>query len=211
MGKVTNVREHDWLAVRATFDGGVKANVTWSRGGGDKVTVEPHDSKAAEQLSLIVVEAYAKTKEAAYPFRHLGDIADEMSKVAKESRTLADYLAGLKTHLRVTGERPAATPGPAETQVTVRKSRGWVVTAAFPNGDKMELKINAASVGFSLSPYIPSKYDEVLRAVFGFKQARVMDDEALAAKAGEVARGADGVDTWLTGFRAAMAPGGPQR
>lgn len=211
MGKVTSIREHDWLAVRATFANGVKANVTWSRGG-ERVTVIPEDSKLAEALSLVVAQSKARTTEAAYPFRHLGDIADEMVKVAKDTATLADYVARLRTNLAVSGERPKpAVDGPAEAIVEIRKSRGWIVTATFPSGERMELKINTASVGLALHPNIASRFDEVLKAVFGIKHSGVLADEALATRAADLARGTPDLDAWLAEFKAAFAPGGPVR
>lgn len=71
MARITKQIEHDWLAVRATFADGAKANVTWSRGG-EKVTVDPFDSRSAETLSLIVVQSKAQTRNPDGLFRKSG-------------------------------------------------------------------------------------------------------------------------------------------
>jgi hypothetical protein len=212
MAKVTKIIEHDWLAVRVTFGDGTKANVTWNRGG-EKVSLAPFHSGRAETLSLIVKENLSKLGKGDYPFADLGQTADAMERVAKNVATIDEYLEHLKTVLQVTAERPrpkAAANAPQKTVASVRKSRGWVVDAFFPTGEKVELKINGSSVGLRIDPDIPSKSDEIMRFAFGIKQSGLMDDESLARAIKAAADEAADIDEWLVGMRAAVIGGGPR-
>lgn len=211
MAKVTLINEHDWMAVRATFPDKVQANVTFSRGG-ERVTVTPNDPKRAEALSLVVVQALARmrAKDPAYPHLNLGEICKEMKRVGDRAATLDAYLAGLRDGLMVTGERERPKDAPEATTAILAAKRGWQLDVTFKSGERMSLKINKSSVGLTLTPNIPSKFDEVTKLVFGVKQSGVMDDDTLAEAGKEVALESDDLDAWIAGVRArafSPAPG----
>ena len=210
MGKATFINQHDWMAVRASFPDGVQANVTWNRGGSN-VSVTPHDRRLAEALSLIVDQAGARSKDAASEYRNLGEIAARMEAVAKQASSLDAYVAGLRTALGVTGERPAikgAESAPAQTVSSIKPSRGgWLIEAAFPNGEKLQLKVSRASIGLLSSPQIASRDNEISKFVFGLKQIGTMDDETLARALEAATHGAPGIDEWLDAARSATLAG----
>lgn len=212
MGKATFINQHDWMAVRASFPDGNKANVTWNRSGSN-VSVTPHDRHLAEALSLIVDQASARSKEAGSEYKTLGEIAARMESAANRADSLAAYVDGLKIALGVTGERPAikgAENAPAQTISSIKPNRGgWLVEAAFPNGEKLQVKVGRASVGLLTHPQIASRDNEISKFVFGMKQIGTMDDETLARTLEEAARGAPGVDEWLDAARTATL-GGPK-
>lgn len=210
MAKVLKTVNHDWLGVRVTFDDRTVANVTWSRGG-ENVTVRPDDPKKAEALSLVVMENFRKLKDPAYPFDNLEQTADAMAAVGERARTFDDYIAGLKQALQVTGEKPkprGAANAPEKTAASAaRKGRGWVVNAFFPTGERVELKINASSVGMAMDPNVPSKFNEVTKLIFAVKQASLMSDDDVAAAAKTAAEGAADLNGWIDNMRAAFFPG----
>ena len=210
MARVSRRKEHDWLAVNATFADGTKANVTWSRNG-ETVTVQPDRDGLAETLSLIVKQnlAHIRAKTPGYPITNLGETSDAMAVAAEASATPQDYLALLKAALRVSGARPApAANGPAQSIVSIRKSRGWVVYVHFPSGEKIELKVNTSSVGMRMSPEIPSISAAIMRMALGLKQTGAMSDEAVANLMGDAARNVEDSGKWLEAAREAVAPPG---
>lgn len=214
MARVSTTNQHDWLGIRITFDNGQKANLTWSRNG-EKVDLSPPDRSASEQLSIIVLETLQRLKSAnganpvAYKFKDLGGVVAEMARVAEGASTLEGYIAAVKPALDVTGERPrarGAENAPASTVATLQKARGWVLKATFPNGDKVELKINASSIGLLIDPPLPSAFKELSGLIFGLKQVGSMDDEAIGALARDAATDAADIGSWVDAIRARVAP-----
>jgi len=209
MTKVTKIIEHDWLAVRVTFADGQQANVKWNWGGLD-VVVKPSDPKRGELLSLIVKEAESKKNDAGYGFNTPGKIADKMEEVARRSNDLEAYVTGLKAALKVSAQPivpKAAANAPSKTVSDLKKSRGWILKATFPTGERVELKINASSVGLAIDPNIPTKWNDITNFVFGVKQSGIMTDERLAQVLKEVADKAATIDEWIAGMRPAVFPG----
>jgi hypothetical protein len=208
VAKISKRIDHDWLAVRATFQDGQKADVTWSRGG-ERVKLVPDNPVKSAMLSSIVMESKGKMKQDGYPFGNLGLIADEIERVGLKAKTLDVYLTELTKALQVSGERPKpklADSAPKTAQVTLKKSRGWQFNAIFPTGEKVDLKINQSSVGITLDPNLPSKCDEITNFVFGVKQAQLMTDDDLAAAIRDAAEGASDMDEWIAAMRAAVLP-----
>lgn len=215
MARVYSPRNHDWLGVNVSFDDGCKANVTWSRNG-EKVSVTPPNAVLAETLSNIVMQSKSRMGKEGYPHANLGVIADVMVRAGTAARTLEAYLDVLKRDLHVTGDRPApkqaaAAAAPDTTVASVRKSRGWNVLVAFPNGEKLDIKINGKSLGYLAEPRILSRDDAIMRFLFAAKDMGAMNDEELADTIKTTAEASGNIDDWLTAMRAAFTPAGPRR
>jgi len=211
MAKATYINNHDWLAVRATFRDGSKANVTWSRNAGPdgNVMISPNDSRQAEVLSLIVAQA-AKNTEDENGFRNLRDVCETMKAVAEKAETIDAYLDGLKAALGVTGERPrpkGADNAPAATTTSrIKTHGGWQIKAMFPTGERIDLKINRSSVGLAMDPQISSKFNEVMNFVFAMKNLAIHSEEDFASLIEDAAKEAGSMDEWIDGMRSKMAP-----
>ena len=199
MARVTKRNEHDWVMVQAKFEDGTEAKVKWNRGGSD-VTVTPRDPAVAKTLSLIEVQALK------LPGASIGKIADVMERVALASRTVGDYVEGLKTALNVSGELLKPAEGPSSAQVSLRKGRGWELAGVFPSGEKFELKINKSSIGLRSQPAIASRDADLMKVVFAIKGAEIMDDEELAGRMKDAAEGLADMDAWIEAVRGIMAP-----
>jgi len=206
MAKVNKNLGHDVLWIRATFSGGLNVNVTFSRGGGETISVRPLDSPRAETLSNIVLQTHRKISEnnAGYPIKDWRDMIEAMAAAAEKAATFDDYLDGLKTAFGVTGERPTPKTGVVahiKTTVTCKKvGRGHQITAIFPNRENFHLTLNAKSVGLALDPDIISKNREISGFLLGLKQMQMLDD-ALAKGVAEAAEAASGIDSWMEEMR----------
>ena len=213
MAKVTEIIEHDWLAVRVTFDDKSKVNVTWNRGG-ENVLLTPHESARAETVSNIVAETKAKMGKDGYPFKNFGEIAKAMANAGRAAKTIDDYIDLMKKSLRVTGERPkpkGAASAPKATEATSKKSHGGhEITVRFPNGESAKLKINASSVGLALDPNVTSKWKEIADMVFAAKSAGFRVGEDMANAVTEAGASADGIDSWIENMRAALFAPAPK-
>jgi hypothetical protein len=212
MARMSGQDRHDWISLAATFADGRKLEVIWSRGGGETVRTRPPTPQMAETLSLIVQQSKARMAVPGAGYKNFGDIKAIMAGVGERAACPADYLTGLKAALGVSGER--AAPGavaaaPAETRVNVRRARGWVIDVLFPTGERVELTINGRSCGISMDPQVPSKQRAVNELVLRAKMAGVMDDEAMARTAGDLARACGTMDAWHDSLAAALAPASP--
>lgn len=211
MGKATYLNHHDWFGIRATFAGGVKANAIWSR---NNETIEvPGDSERSLQLSYILLDSRSVTGPGK-PFADLRVVAQRMKETAERSATVDDFLANLRADLGVKGDAPKsrnAASAPASTQATLSPSRGGhLLKATFPNGDHVELKLNAASVGLSMDPNIPSFANELMKFAFGIKQVGLIPPQEFANTLLEVAKSSGGAVEWLENVKEALRPGGPR-
>lgn len=211
MGKGTYTDNHDWLAVRASFPGGTKANFSWSRGG-EKVEV-PGDAARSLQLSYIVTDAKTVTGEGK-PFRNLGEVGKRIAATADRSASIDDFIANLRTDLGVKGEPPKArnaAHAPCVTQATLSPNRGGhLLKATFPNGDHVELKLNASSVGLRMDPNIPSFANDLMKFAFGVKQTGLLPPQEFANTLLEAAKSSGGAVEWLEGVKEALRPSAPK-
>jgi hypothetical protein len=212
MARMTGQDKHDWLSVAATFADGRKLEVIWSRGGGETVRVRPPSPEMAETLSLIVQQSKVRMSLPDASYRNFGDVKAVMQRVGERAANAADYLAGLKAALGVTGERAApkaVNVAPAQTRVDVRRGRGWVIGMTFPTGERVELTINGRSCGISIDPQVPAKQRAINELVLRAKMAAVMDDETMVSTVSDLAREAVSMDAWHDAIAAVLAPAAP--
>lgn len=212
MGRATFKDHFDWMALNATFAGGVKVSVTWGRGGAN-VKVTPEDAGLASALSYVVIDAGKATGEGK-PLKNLGDVARAMVATAERSATLGDYIGNLKVDLGVKGEAPKgrnAAMAPKTTQASIKPSRGgFLIKAFFPNGDEVELKLSPASVGLGMDPNIPSVANDLSKFAFGVKQSGILPPEDFAKLMYATSLESQGVADWVERAKAAVRPQAPR-
>ncbi len=209
MAKVSEINQHDWMAVRTTFADRTKANITWNRGG-VSVSVSPLDPARSEQLTLIASQAWSRMAEPSYAHRTPGDQARAFAGAARAALTLDHFLELSRAALQVTGERPKpknVAAAPSTASVAMRTLRGGTeFKLAFPTGERIELKINKSSVSMIMDPPIQSRQDEILRAILTAKMKKVHDDNAIVELVQSTVPGSPDIATWQYEFIAALKP-----
>ncbi|AOG03134.1 hypothetical protein [Bosea sp. RAC05] len=214
MAKVSEINQHDWMAVRTTFTDGTKANITWNYGG-VSVSVRPLDPTRSEQLALIASQAWDRMAEPSYVHTNPGKQAKAFAEAARAALSLDHFLELSRAALQVTGERPKprnAVAAPSTATVAMRSLRGGTeFKLAFPTGERIELKINKSSVGMRMDPPIQSRQDEILRAILTAKMKKTLDDEAIIEIVQATVPGSPDIATWQDEFIAGLKPAAAPR
>lgn len=210
MAKISITNQHDWMRFIAKFADGVTIKCVFNRGG-STVDVAPTSSattKLSNQISAILLENKQKSKDESD--WNLGKFFEVVEEVGKAATTADDFVEGIKAKLGFKAEIARPADAPEKAIVTTKQSRGQIINAHFPSGERVELKVNKSSLSIAMKPDLAGPRDAMTKFIFGVKGAQMVDDETLNRVLVEAAENASDMNDWLErardGVSASLAP-----
>ena len=197
MAKISITNQHDWMRFIVKFADGTSIKCVFNRGG-SSVDVSPTSSaatKLSNQISAILLENGQKSKnESGW---NLGKFFEVVEEVGKAAKTADEFVDGIKAKLGFKAEVARPADAPEKTIVTTKQSRGQIINAHFPSGERVELKVNKSSLSIAMNPDLAGPRDAMTKFIFGVKSAQMVDDETLNRVLVETAENASGMNDWL--------------
>lgn len=210
MAKFSTTIQHDWMRFIVKFADGVAIKCLFNRGG-SSVDVTPTNAsttKLTNQISTILLEN--KQKSVGDSDWNMAKFFDVVEVVAKDAATADDFVEGIKAKLGFKAEIARPADAPERAIVTTKQSRGQIINAHFPSGERVELKVNKSSLSIAMKPDLAGPRDAMTKFIFGVKGAQMVDDETLNRVLVETAQDASDMNDWLQrardGVSSSLAP-----